>query len=40
MDRQNGEVDGRTGMARGRQRRIHGPARADAAGARLTLDET
>ena len=27
------------GMARGRQRRVHGPARADAVGARLALDE-
>src|SRR6266481_388855 len=39
MDRQNGEIDRRSRMARGRQRRVQRPAGADAVGARLPLDE-
>ena len=39
VDRQNGEIDRRSRMTRGRQRRVQRPARADAVGARLTLDE-
>ena len=39
MQRQDREIHRRSRMARGRQRRIDGPARADAIGARLALDE-
>ena len=39
MDRQDREVDRRTGMAGGRQRRVDGPAGADAVRARLAFDE-
>src|ERR1700759_1011338 len=37
MQRKKGKFDRRSGMARGRQRRVHRPARADAVGARFAL---
>ncbi len=39
MERQDGEVDGRSGMPGGRERRVDRPARADAVGAGLAFDE-